>query len=110
MKKQTIINKINGKEDFSYYINKDKKRYIVALKNLHTSTNPSMNYFNIYNDIYDINTDFNILGGWQDKKTKKYYVDYCNTYDNKKEAIKKAKQLKEVAIYDSKENKEILIR
>ena len=104
---QSIINTINAKENFSYSINNNSKRYIVGSKNLFTGENPSLQYVNIYDDILELDKSFDILGGWTDPKTNIYYVDYCNSYNCVFDAMNVARTNCEIAIFDNKENKVI---
>ena len=103
---QSIINKINAKENFTHSINKSL-RYIVGSKNLFTGENPSLQYVNIYDDILKLNTKFDTIGGWTDPNTKIYYVDYSKTFEDVFEALNVARQNNEIAIYDTLENKTI---
>tara|TARA_R110002049_G_scaffold130091_1_gene288238 strand:- start:83 stop:454 length:372 start_codon:yes stop_codon:yes gene_type:complete len=110
---QSLINKINSKESFTYLSNDNNGRYIVGVETLHKSKNPSLNYKDIYSDFYNMNNAFfndnNIsgVGGWLNKDTGMYYVDYINTYDDIFDALNKARQNNEVAIWDNVEQKEI---
>ena len=112
--KQSLINKINAKQPFTYKNDLNKQRYIIGIKNLHTSENPSIYYDNIYIDtseaIEKIKTDKTItFGGWLSDNGL-YYVDYGKTTNSLKEALKLAKENKELAIWDNVENKEIIVR
>jgi len=104
---QVLINKINARQDFSHSINDSSKRYIVGMKNLFTGKNPSLKYDNIYNDVLNLDKSFDIIGGWMNPDTNKYYVDFCNSYDCVFDAMNEARTNNEIAIYDSKENKVI---
>lgn len=103
---QVLINKINAKQDFSHSIN-DCKRYIVGDTNLFTGKNPSLQYDNIYNDILNLDNKFDTIGGWTNQETGTYYVDYSYSYNCVFDAMNKARQNGEIAIYDTKENKTI---
>lgn len=103
---QTIINKINAKENFTHSINKSL-RYIVGYTNLFTGKNPSLQYVNIYDDILKLNTKFDAIGGWTDPNTNIYYVDYSKTFEDVFEALNVARQNNQIAIYDTLENKTI---
>jgi len=105
---QVLINKINAKQDFSYSIN-ECKRYIVGDKNLFMGKNPSMQYDLIYNDILNLDNSYDTIGGWTDPATKIYYVDYSYSYNCVFDAMEKARENKEIAIYDTVENKTINI-
>ena len=39
---QQINNKANARRDFTTYLSKSKDRYILAVKNIYTGTNPSL--------------------------------------------------------------------
>lgn len=104
---QTIINKINAKEDFSHSINDNSKRYIVGSKNLFMGKNPSLQYNLIYEDILELDKSFDVVGGWTDRKTNVYYVDYSKTFEDVFEALNVARQNNQIAIYDTLENKTI---
>lgn len=102
-------------EDFSHRTTEGKnKRFIYANKNLYTGANPQIRALEILKTLNEIKQDklkgFEGVGGWKDKKTGIYYADFYKTTDNKQEAIKEAKKLKELAIYDSKQQKEIIIK
>jgi hypothetical protein len=105
---QVLVNKINAKQDFSHSIN-ESKRYIVGDTNLFTGKNPSLQYDNIYSDILNLNTKFDTIGGWTDPDTNIYYVDYSYSYNCVFDAMAKARENKEIAIYDTLENKTINI-
>jgi len=102
-------------EDFSHRTKEGKnKRFIYANKNLYTGTNPQIRALEILKTLNQIKQDkikgFEGVGGWKDKKTGIYYADFYKSTDSKREAIKEAKKLKELAIYDSKKQKEIIIK
>lgn len=102
-------------EDFSHRTKEGKnKRFIYANKNLYTGTNPKIRALEILKTLNQIKQDklkgFEGVGGWKDKKTGIYYADFYKTTDNKQEAIKEAKKLKELAIYDNKQQKEIKVK
>jgi len=111
---QNLINVINSKNDFTHPLR--TKRYIVGIKELHKSNNPSLKYTDIYKDVYAIvkeirNTKNNTtLGGWYNESEGLYYVDKGQSIDNLKEAIKIAKKYSQIAIYDTKVNKVINIK
>jgi len=110
---QRLINKVNSKESFTYLSNENNGRYIVGIETLHKSKNPSLNYEDIYSDFYDMNDAFfndnNIsgVGGWLNEETGTYYVDYIKTYNDIFDALNKARQNNEIAIWDNIEQKEI---
>jgi len=108
---QNIINVINAKNDFTYPLS--TKRYIVGIKELHKSNNPSLKYKNIYKDVYATvkeirtNNENTTIGGWYNEDDGFYYVDRGISIDNLKEAIKTAKKYNQLAIYDSLDKKVI---
>tara|TARA_R110002050_G_scaffold276089_1_gene421270 strand:- start:47 stop:403 length:357 start_codon:yes stop_codon:yes gene_type:complete len=106
---QVLINKINAKQDFSYSLNNDTKRYIVGDKNLFSGKNPSIQYDLIYNDILELDNSYSTIGGWTDPKTNIYYVDYSLSFDSVFDALEVARENKEIAIYDTLENKAITL-
>jgi len=106
-KQQNIINKINAKQDFTINLTENAKRYIVGVKNLFSGSNPSTQYDNIYKDIMNPDKDFDSVGGWLDKDSMIYFVDYSMQLNNLSDALELAKQHNELAIWDSIENKEI---
>ena len=102
-------------EDFSHRTKDgENKRFIYANKNLYIGTNPKIRALEILKTLNEIKQDklkgFEGVGGWKDKKTGIYYADFYKSTDSKQEAIKEAKKLKELAIYDSKQQKEIIIK
>ena len=102
-------------EDFSHRTKEGKnRRFIYANENLYTGTNPKIRALQILKKLNQIKQDklkgFEGVGGWKDKKTGIYYADFYRSTDNKQEAMKEAKKFKELAIYDSKQQKEILIK
>ena len=106
-KQQNIINKINAKQDFTVNLTDQSKRYIVGVKNLFSGSNPSTQYDNIYKDIMNPDQKFDSVGGWLDKDSMIYFVDYSMQLNNLSDALELAKQHNELAIWDSLENKEI---
>ncbi|MCB0447681.1 MAG: hypothetical protein KDD03_09245 [Gelidibacter sp.] len=112
---QRVINKINTKTDFTERSELNKQRYIIGVKTLHMSKNPSVFYNNIYNDIPEvieqIKTDIKTtLGGWHDKETELYYVDIGVTSNDLEEALTIGKKYNQIAIYDSIDNKVINVK
>ena len=107
-KQQIIINKANNKQNFTYYLKNNQNRYIVGAKNIFKGANPSLKC-NLLKDVANIlkNYNFDSIGGWLDKKSNIYYIDANFHYNNKIEALKVAKILKEIAIFDNLENKVI---
>ena len=106
---QQIINKINAKVDFTYPLK--TKRYIVGIKELHKSKNPSLQYDDIYKDVYGFVNDSKAnatIGGWLDKGL--YYVDEGFSIDNLYKAVTIAERHGQLAIYDTKEEKVINIK
>ena len=106
-KQQNIINKINAKQDFTVNLTNQSKRYIVGVKNLFTGSNPSTQYETIYKDIMNPEAKFDSVGGWLDKDSMIYFVDYSMQLDNLSDALQLAKENNELAIWDSLDNKEI---
>ncbi len=107
-KQQLIINKANNKQNFTYYLKNNQNRYIVGVKNIFNGKNPSLKC-NLLKDVANIlkNYNFDSIGGWMDKKSNIYYLDANLHYSNKIKALKAAKILNEIAIFDNLENKVI---
>jgi|TARA_R110000787_G_scaffold15296_1_gene47251 hypothetical protein len=106
---QDLINRINAKQSFSHVIG-ESKRYLSGCKNLYTGNNPSLNYYNVYNDLSNLeNTKYDSIGGWLDSETGLYYVDYCKSFNNVFDAMAEGRTNGELAIWDNVENKEILL-
>lgn len=109
---QTILNKANNKIDFTHYLKESskQKRYIVSITEIYKGTNPSLQ-FDLLTKISKIIhfNNFDSIGGWYNNEDKMYCVD-ANIHFND---IVKAKIIaaanKQVAIFDSKENKVIYI-
>ena len=106
---QNLINKVNAKQDFTFVIG-HSRRYVAGCQTLFEGTNPSQQYNNIYEDFNNLNNIYDTIGGWSDSETGIYYVDYCKSYNNLFDAIEQAKLNNEIAIYDTIENKEIIIQ
>lgn len=47
------------------------------------------------------------IGGWQDKKTGKVYLDVSRNFGNMREAVKAGKKQNQIAIWDVKRRREI---
>lgn len=106
--KKEIRNSVDG---FSIVIKGELKRYVVA--NTHNE------YKNIWSKevqellkqakenmyIYDNVT----IGGWTDEVTGKYYIDAGMSTDELEYALNVARYYKQLAIYDTKENKSIYL-
>ena len=125
---QAILNKVNNKADFTYKGQNNLARYIVGIKNLHTSKNPSL-YFNngltVINEAIDnigVNKPFfespgkgfkiscDCLGGWYDKEDNKYYLDLNSSFTYEVDAITVAKAFNQIAIFDSHKNEVIHVK
>lgn len=114
---QQVVNKIRAMQDFTYYLRDTKKRYIVSIENLHTSKNPSQFYDNLIKNIYriigstylKIHGNYDSLGGWMDKETGLYSVDLNLHFNDLNDAVSNAKKFNQIAIFDTLENKTILI-
>jgi len=109
---QTILNKANNKIDFTHYLKESskQKRYIVSITEIYKGANPSLQ-FDLLTKISKIIhfNNFDSIGGWYNNENKIYYVD-ANIHFND---IVKAKIIaaanKQLAIFDSEENKVIYI-
>ena len=108
---QHLVNKINAKVDFTYP--KVTKRYIVGVRSLHTSKNPSIFYDGIYKDT-KIAIDFieergGTIGGWLDTDTGLYHVDKGLDFDDLDIALDWGRAYHQKAIYDTEDDKVIVI-
>jgi hypothetical protein len=125
---QAILNKVNNKADFTYKGQNNLARYIVGIKNLHTSKNPSLYFDNglaVINEAIDnigANKPFfensgkgfkiscDCLGGWYDEAENKYYLDLNSSFVNLNDAMTVAKAFDQKAIYDTEEDKVIFVK
>ncbi len=105
---QIITNKANSKQDFTFSLKNKDKRFIVGTENIYKGVNPSIDS-NLIINIANIltNCNYDSVGGWLDKNTNIYYLDANKHFAVLEEAISEGKENKEVAIYDTKENKVI---
>ncbi len=110
--KQDIINKINAKQDFTFNLKnksfKLDKNYncIVGTENIYTGKNPSLDFDLILN-VDLTNKLYCNLGGWFDKDTNTYYVDYSYNIHNLQSALNLAKLHNQKSIFDIKNNQVI---
>jgi hypothetical protein len=107
--KQDIINKINAQQDFTFNLkNKSFKldrehNYIVGTKNIYTGKNPSLDFELILK--VDLNNKLYCnIGGWFDKDTNTYYVDYSYNLHTLQSALNLAKIYNQKSIFDIKNN------
>jgi len=109
---QAILNKANGKTEFTYFLNEDKKyyRYIVSCKGIYKGINPSLqtNLNILISDILKLNK-YHSIGGWFDAKTGIYYLDANLHFKNIDTAKLLAIKNGQIAIYDSLKNESIYI-
>jgi len=103
---QNITNKAHAKKDFTTYLTKLKGRYIVSVKNIFTGKN----FVNCHDMIIRVSNildsgHYDSIGGWNFKDT--YFVDANLHFDSLDLAIQSAKNNKQIAIFDTKENKTI---
>ena len=101
-KLQDTINKINAKQNFTTNLSNSKNRYIVSQKNIYVGENPSLFFElpivlkeNINRNTYDS------VGGWLDKETNLYHVDFNFHVRVLKYALMLAKENNQIAIYDN---------
>lgn len=112
--KQDIINRINAKQDFTYNLkNKSFKldfnyNYIVGAENIYIGKNPSL-FFDMCLKVDLNNKEFCNVGGWLDKKTGIYYVDYSYNMETLFNALTLAKIHYQKSIFDIKNNKVIYL-
>lgn len=112
-KYQLLVNKINGKTDFTHFITKKRnKGYIVGFSNLYTGKNPSTEWIDSNFKIKEAleNKMYDAIGGWFDPETNLYYVDLSKTYLTLNMAMSTALLLGEKSIYDIKENKVLNVK
>ena len=110
---QQIVNKINAKQEFTYP--NETKRYIVGIKELHKSLNPSYHWkdetVKVYYAVQAINEGLNLtIGQWFDKETKEYCIDLGTSLDSLPQALKLAKNNNQKAIYDSLKKEVIFLK
>ncbi len=109
---QTILNKLNNKIDFTHYLKESskKKRYIVSIKEIYKGTNPSLDFELRIRLSETINTNaFDSVGGWYNKETNLYCVDANLHFDDIVKAQILGAANKQIAIFDSVENKVIYL-
>jgi hypothetical protein len=107
---QQLVNKINAKIDFTYPLLTE--RYIVGMHERYKGTNPSLEYTNVYKDVYDAvkSTDRQeTFGGWLDTETNEYCVDAGLSFYSLDIALDFAKSYSQKAIYDTVEDKVIFV-
>ena len=105
---QKIVNKSNNKVDFTFNLNNNKKRYIVSIKNIYLGFNPSLcTDLNLrVKKIIDSNL-YDSIGGWNgysSNNSKPYYLDANLHFESLDMAVNVAKQNKQMAIFDAKNN------
>ena len=107
---QVINNKANARQDFTSYLNKNKGRYIVSVKNLYTGTNPSTCFDLItrITETVEKNT-YDSIGGWMDPETTVYFLDANIHFDSLSLCIANAELYGELAIYDSLNDEVIML-
>ena len=99
---QTILNKSNQKQNFTYNLSNSKNRYIVSFKNLYTGKNPSLDFNLITKVDKFINSKmYDSLGGWLNKETNLYYLDANLHFSDISIALKVAKNNNQIAIFDN---------
>jgi len=107
--KQDIINKINAKQDFTFNLKSkslklDKEHnYIVGTENIYTGKNPSLD-FDLILKVDLTNKLYCNIGGWFDKETNLYYVDYSYNIHTLQSALNLAKIHNQKSIFDIKNN------
>jgi len=113
-KTQVIFNNAMYKQHFTIEIGSKEvvsHRYVVSSYNLYTGKNPSsdMQLFKKINDIIQKTDVFDSIGGWYNQYTENYFLDCNFHFYDIKTAIQFAKVNSQIAIWDGKENKTILI-
>ncbi len=112
-KEQNIINAINSQVSFTSKGN-STKRYVVGRRNLFKGKNPSLNYKDIYKDVFRFVKDAEdsqclSIGGWTDENTGEYYVDRGFLTDDHQEANDIGAYNGEMFFYDTVEGKELIV-
>ena len=103
---QTVVNKINAKQEFTFPLI-PKGRYVVGVKELHSSKNPSLYWDNIHVDLVDIVSDIlyngadRTVGQWYDAEADLYITDEGRTFDSLEEAIECGKAHGQKTIWDN---------
>ena len=103
---QDLINKINAKQDFTYNLMQDDARYVVSYKKaIYEGKNPSL-FDNLRTKLrIEINLrNFSSIGGWLNKRTNIYYLNRNLHFSDINTALMFARQNKQLAIFDKKEN------
>lgn len=102
---EDVVNKIDKKIDFTITINHSKlERYTISQKNiftcdLDTNTLLDTNTWFIVQSALDSENE--LLGGWLNKETGVYYLDYGKSIRDLVKAKEVAKINKQIAIYDN---------
>jgi hypothetical protein len=105
---QNITNKAHAKKDFTTYLTKSKSRYIVSIKNIFTGKNFANCYDMILRVSKIVNSGYyDSIGGWNFESN--YFVDANLHFQDLDLAMQCAKNNKQIAIFDTKENKTIYI-
>jgi hypothetical protein len=102
---QSILNNRLNKEGFTLPLKWEKKRYIIALTN-NTWTLDIKKLTSQYNSFNYNNLN---VWGWLDKNTLQYYIDISTSLDSLEEARKLWKLYKQIAVWDSEKNIEIIL-
>ena len=105
---QDAINKINAKQDFTYDLSKNNNRYIVSQKNIFKGKNPSL-FYDLPIVLSENMDSYDSFGGWYDKETDLYHVDFNLHLDMLKYALMLAKENDQIAIYDNVEKQVIYL-
>lgn len=105
--KQQVVNRINAGQEFT--CPEFTLAYVVGIKELHKSKNPSLYWDNIYDDIYPIVDKIQseypephtTIGQWYNKETGEYVVDEGITLSNLEDAIALGKKHNQICIWDA---------
>ena len=108
---QIILNKANSKEDFTYIIDKEATgRYVVATESLYKGANPSIDRklrLKISEALIHP-VEYDSIGGWMSPEGE-YYLDANWHLEDLDKALYIGEVFKQLAIYDTLEDKVIFI-
>mgnify|MGYP005725420871 CR=1 FL=1 len=108
----TIKSKVVKKEGFTEVINSKVKKYRYVVGGREVYKSKKINKASVTRALNKNKSGFksyDTIGGWHDEDTGTYYLDFGKVFTNKKKALEVAKKRKEIAIWDTKEEKEIRV-
>lgn len=99
---EDVVNKIEKKIDFTIPINHSRlERYTVGQKNIFTCDQSYLNTNTWFIVQSALDSGNELLGGWLNKETGVYYLDYGKSIRELDKAKEVAKTNKQIAIYDN---------